>query len=146
MDWGDGTTTNLGAVSGTTSVSHTYQNEGNFTVTATATDAGGETATVSTGVQVLPQQPPSVTLTSSNNNPHIGEIVTLTASASGASSTIQSYVWDLGGACATPGTATTTSNRLTVSWSCIGTKVITVTVNQSSGPTGIGQTAVNVIP
>jgi hypothetical protein len=145
VDWDDGTSTDLGAVSGTTSVSHTYRNEGNYTVSATATDATGERATVSTGIQVLPQQPPSVTVTASNNNPHVGEIVTLTASVSGASSTVLSYQWDLGGS-ATPATATTTSNRVTVSWSAVGTKVITVTVNQSSGPTGIGQTAVNVIP
>jgi hypothetical protein len=145
VDWGDGSTQNLGAVSGSTTVSHTYRSEGNYTVTATAFDASGEQATVSTGVSVLPQQPPSVTVTSSNNNPHVNETVTLTASVSGASSTIQSYQWDLGN-CATPANATTTSNRLTVSWSCTGTKVITVTVNQSSGPVGIGQTAVNVQP
>lgn len=146
VEWGDATSTNLGAVSGSTNVSHTYRDEGNFNVTATAVDASGEQASVSTGVQVLPQQPPSVTITASNNNPHLGETVTLTASVSGASSTILGYQWDLGGSTATPATATTTSNRVTVSWGAIGTKVITVTVNQSAGPVGIGQTAVNVIP
>jgi hypothetical protein len=150
VDWDDGTTTDLGAVSGTTSVSHTYRNEGNYTVTATATDAGGERASVSTGIQVLPQQPPSVTVTSSNNSPHIGEIVTLTASVSGASSTVQNYQWDLGSCSNPPSPVSITSTRLTVSWgppaaTCVGTKVITVTVTQSSGPAGIGQTAVNVI-
>jgi adhesin/invasin len=150
VDWDDGTSTDLGAVSGTVSVSHTYTNEGNYTVAATATDASGDRATVSTGVQVLPQQPPSVTVTSSNNSPHIGEIVTLTASVSGASSTVQSYQWDLGSCSNPPSPVTITSTRLTVSWgppaaTCVGTKVITVTVTQSSGPAGIGQTAVNVI-
>jgi adhesin/invasin len=146
VDWGDGSSTNLGALSGSTSVPHTYRSEGTFDVSATATDASGETATQSTSVNVLPQQPPSVTVTASDSNPNTGEIVTLTASVSGASSTVQSYQWDLGGACATPATATTTSNRQSVSWSCVGTKSITVTVTQSSGPVGIGQTAVNVIP
>lgn len=144
MEWGDGSSQNLGAISGTTTVSHTYRDEGNYTVTAVATEASGEQATVSTAVQVLPQQPPSVTVTSSNNNPGLNETVILTASVSGASSTIQSYQWDLGGACASQSTATTTSNRVTVSWNCGGTKVITVTANQASGPAGVGQTAIVV--
>ncbi len=145
MNWGDGTTSNLGAVTGSTTVSHTYQSDGNFTVTATANDATGETATVSTAVAVLPQQPPSVTVTSSNSSPHVNEIVQLTASVSGAASTVQNYHWDLG-ANANPSTADTTSPRLNVSWSTTGTKVITVTVTQASGPVGIGQTAVTVQP
>lgn len=144
MEWGDGSSQNLGAISGTTTVSHTYRDEGNYTITAIATEASGEQATVSTAVQVLPQQPPSVTVTSSNNNPGLNETVILTASVSGASSTIQSYQWDLGGACASQATATTTSNRVTVSWTCGGTKVITVTANQASGPAGVGQTAIVV--
>jgi len=145
VNWGDGLVQNLGAVSGNTTITHTYRSEGDYTVTATARDASGETATVSTAVNVLPQQPPAVTITSSDNSPNVGEIVTLTASVSGASSTILSYQWELGPG-ANPPTATTTSNRLTVSWTTTGTKIITVTVNQSSGPVGIGQTAVNVIP
>ena len=158
MDWGDNTSTNLGAVSGTTSVSHTYQADGNYTVSATATDASGETATVSTGVQVLPQQPPSIVITASDNNPNVGESITLTASVTGATS-IQGYRWELG-SCSVPGSPVEiTSNRIVVSWSVNlsnaacdtsaevqGTKVITVTVLQSSGPAGTGQTAVNVIP
>jgi hypothetical protein len=145
VNWGDGSVQNLGAVTGSTTVNHTYRNEGDYNVTVTANDASGETATVSTAVNVLPQQPPSVTVTASDSNPNVGEIITLTASVSGASSTIQRYTWDLG-TCATPANVQTTSNRQSVSYSCVGTKSITVTVTQASGPEGIGQTAVNVIP
>ncbi len=151
MDWGDGSAQNLGAISGSTTVSHTYTREGNYTVSATALDASGEQATVSTGVNVLPQQPPSVVVTASNNNPHKNETVTLTASVTGATS-IQSYTWELGTCSVPPSPVSITSNRLSVSWNTsvcadpTGTKVITVTVNQSSGPAGTGQTAVTVIP
>lgn len=157
VSWGDGIVQNLGAVSGNTTVTHTYRNEGDYTVTATATDASGERATVSTSVNVLPQQPPSVTVTASDTSPNLNESITLTASVSGATSTILNYRWELG-SCSIPASPVNiTSNRVIVIWSAsappagctlpaTGTKVITVTVTQSSGPEGVGQTAVNVIP
>jgi adhesin/invasin len=156
VDWGDGSTQDLGALTGTTTVNHTYRTEGDKTVSATATDASGEVATVSTAINVLPQQPPAVTITASDTSPNRGEIVTLTASVSGASSTVLNYRWELGQCSNPPSPVNVTSNRIQVSWSetapgcpglqsALGTKVVTVTVTQSSGPEGIGQTAVNVI-
>jgi len=41
VDFGDGSSQNLGALSGQTSVPHTYSDAGTFTVRATATDASG---------------------------------------------------------------------------------------------------------
>jgi hypothetical protein len=144
VNWGDGVVQDLGAISGTVTVPHRYNIDGDFTVSATAFDANGSTESVSTMVSVLPQQPPSVVVTSSNSNPFVDDVVTLTASVSGAASTIQSYRWDLGNCSNPPSPVIITSNRLNVSWSCIGTKFITVTVEQSSGPAGIGQGAVTV--
>jgi Bacterial Ig-like domain (group 1)/PKD domain len=143
IDFGDGTSQQLGALSGSTTVQHTYNTSGSFTVTATATDASGFSEQVATSITILPAQPPAVTITASNPNPGVGETVILTATASGATSTILSYQWDLG-ANATPPNAQTTGNQVTVSWGVPGTKIITVTVVQASGPTGNGQTAVVV--
>lgn len=145
LDFGDGDSQSLGAVSGSTPVQHTYNEAGTYTVRATASDAGGCSEQVSTAVTILPGQPPGVTITASNNNPSVGEIVSLTATATGATSTIQRYEWTFG-PCADRATSTTTGPRTSVSWSCTGTKVITVTVVQAAGPQGQGETTVTVRP
>jgi hypothetical protein len=145
VDFGDGQQQSLGALSGSTTVQHTYGSSGSFSVKATALDASGFSEQVATSVTILPAQPPAVTISVSNPNPSIGETVILTATASGATSTILSYQWNLG-ANAVPPTAETTGNQLTVSYTATGTKIVTVTVVQAAGPTGNGQTAIVVKP
>jgi hypothetical protein len=145
VNFGDGTTQSLGALSGSTTVPHTYNEAGTYVVTATATEASGFQETVSTGVTVLPGQPPSVIVTPSNSNPSVGETVILTAQVSGNTSTIVSYEWNFGTG-ATPATATTSGNRATAAWSSTGTKVITVRAIQASGPSGEGFGTVVVKP
>jgi hypothetical protein len=145
VDFGDGTRRSLGAISGSTTINHTYTTEGTYTVTATAQEASGFSESVSTDVSVLPGQPPAVTITASNNNPSVGETVILTAQVSGATSTVTRYEWNFG-AGAIPATAETTGNRATVSYTTTGTKVVTVRVVQGSGPSGEGTTAIVVKP
>jgi PKD repeat protein len=145
VDFGDGSRISLGALSAQTTVSHTYAEEGTFRVSATATEASGFTETVATTVTILPQQPPSVTITASNNNPSVGEIVIFTATVQGATSTILQYDWNFG-AGAIPPTSTSTGNRATASYSTTGTKIITVRVRQASGPIGEGTVAIVVQP
>jgi len=145
ISFGDGTSQSLGAISGSTTIQHTYQVENTYTVRATATEASGFTEQVSTSVTILPGQPPAVTITASNNNPSIGETVIFTATVSGATSTILRYDWNFGTA-AVPPDAQTTGNRATASYLTTGTKIITVRVIQASGPSGDGQTAITVKP
>jgi Big-like domain-containing protein/PKD domain-containing protein len=145
VNFGDGRTQSLGAVSGSTTIPHTYSEAGTYVVTATAIEASGFQETVSTGVTVLPGQPPSVIVTPSNSNPSVGETVILTATVSGNTSTIIAYEWNFGTG-ATPASATTTGNRATAAWSSTGTKVITVRVIQASGPSGEGFGTVVVKP
>jgi hypothetical protein len=145
VNFGDGSSQSLGALSGQTTVPHTYNEAGTYVVTATATEASGFQESVSTGVTVLPGQPPSVIVTPSNSNPSVGETVILTAQVSGNTSTIVSYEWNFGTG-ATPATATTSGNRATATWSSTGTKVITVRVIQASGPSGEGFGTVVVRP
>lgn len=145
VDFGDGDRQSLGALSGSTTISHTYTNAGTYNVRATATDASGFSEQVGTSISVLPGQPPAVTITASNNNPSVGEVVILTAQVSGATSTIIRYEWNFG-ADAIPPTAQTTGNRATVSYTATGTKIVTVRVIQGTGPTGDGTTAIVVRP
>ena len=143
VDFGDGSQRSLGAISGSVPIQHTYAEAGDYTVSATATEASGFTERVSTSITVLPGQPPSVIITASNNNPSIGETVIFTATVSGATSTILRYEWDFGNG-AEPRTTQTTGNRATTTYTTVGTKVITVRVVQASGPSGEGTGSVTV--
>ncbi len=143
LDLGDGTVRNLGPLSGSTVVPHTYQNAGTFTITATAVDAGGCSERVSTAVNVLPAQPPSVIISASDTTPSLNQVILFTAQVQGNTSTIIRYDWDFGSG-AVPTTVSTTSNRQSVSYTSTGTKSVTVIVTQASGPQGDGQTSVVV--
>ncbi len=145
INWGDGSVQSLGALSASTTVSHVYQEGGTYTVRATATDSSGFSEPVSTSITVLPAQPPSVTVTASNTNPSVGETVILTATVSGNTSTITRYEWNFG-TCGVPPAIDNTSNRATASWTCTGTKIVTVRAVQGTGPAGEGFGAVVVKP
>ena len=140
VDFGDGFEQSLGALSGSTTVQHTYTTPGTYTVRAFATEASGFTEQVATSVTILPGQPPGVVITPSNTSPTRNQIITLTATVSGATSTILEYQWDFGDGT----TATTTGPQITKAYSDVGTKVIRVTVVQAVGPSGQGQTTVDV--
>ena len=142
INWGDGESTPLGALAGPTTIPHTYDEDGTFIVTATATDAAGFPETVSTAITVLPAQPPSVLVTASDSTPSVGQTITITATVSGQTSSIQNYHWDFGDGT----TADTTSNQIFKAYATAGTKIITVTVTQAAGPLGRGQTSVTVTP
>ena len=133
----------MGAISANTNVSHTYQEAGQFTVTATATDTSGFSEPVSTTVTVLPAQPPTVLVSASPTTAARNQLVTIRAQVSGNTSTIIRYEFSFGADAATP-TITTTSNQVQNSWRTDGTKGITVTVFQANGVTGDGFGSVNI--
>lgn len=145
VNFGDGSSQSLGAISGETTVQHTYDEPDTYNVRATATEASGFSEQVATSITILPGQPPAVIITASNNNPSVGETVIFTATVSGATSTILRYEWDFG-TDAQPRTATTTGNRATASYTTTGSKVITVRVVQATGPSGEGTTSIVVRP
>ncbi|HXH07072.1 MAG TPA: PKD domain-containing protein [Vicinamibacterales bacterium] len=142
VDWGDGSRQSLGALSGSLTISHIYRDPGTYTVTATATTALGDSETVATAVTVLPVQPPSVIVNASDNTAIIGQVITFTATVSGNISPIQQYTWNFGDG--TP-VQVTTGNQTTHAFpGPAGTYIVTVTVQQATGPTGQGQTQIVV--
>lgn len=145
MSWGDGTSQSLGAISGSTTVTHVYQEDGTFNVSATATDTSGQVETVSSTVVVLPAQPPTVIVTATPSSAAVNTNVRLVAQVSGNTSAIQQYEWNFGSD-AIPSTVTTTSNQVIVRWLAPGTKLISVTVRQAIGPTGDGFGTVTITP
>lgn len=143
VNFGDGRSQSLGALSGSTTVPHIYADEGNYIVTATAIEASGFQESVSTGVSVLPAQPPNVIVRAAPTNPARNDEVIVTATVSGNTSTIVRYEWNFGSD-ATPSTAVTSGNQAVVSWSTQGTKLIRVRAIQATGPPGDGFGTVNV--
>ena len=145
VEWGDGSSQSLGAISGNATASHTYNEPGTYTVRATATDTSGFSETVSSTITVLPAQPPSVAVTPSNLSPLVNETIIVRAQVSGNTSSIIRYDWNFGPDASTP-TISTTSNQVPVSWKSAtpATKVISVTAVQAVGPSGDGIATVNV--
>ena len=142
VDFGDGRQQSLGAISGSTTIQHTYPEAGTFTVRATATDASGFSEQVSTAVTILPAQAPSVTITGPQTA-KVNEAVTFTANVTGTVSTIKEYQWDFG-ADSNPRFVTTTSNRQSTTYLLQGSKVVNVHVVQNIGPAGDGTTVINI--
>ena len=84
VNWGDGRTQDLGAITGSVPVTHSYQSAGAFVITATLTDSFGNVVTVSTSVVVNARPQPAVTLTTTTTNPTAGTDITFTASVAPA--------------------------------------------------------------
>jgi len=143
LDFGDGRTQNLGPITGTATIPHTYQDEGTFTVSATASDASGCSERVSTAVTILPAQPPTVTITAPQSAT-VNTSVIVSANVSGATSTIVRYEWNFGPD-AIPQTVSTSSRQTTVRWTATGTKTFSVRVIQASGPEGDQVASIQIV-
>jgi hypothetical protein len=135
IEWGDGSSTDLGTVSAARSAAHTYAQAGTFIVTATA-EASGDTFATSKAVTVtaVVATPVSVTIASSPSSP-VNRCVEVTFTASVATSSadpVTTYSWSGAGE---SGDATNTPS-ITTRYSNQGTQQIRVNVVTSSGRTG----------
>jgi PKD repeat protein len=146
VNWGDGTTQDLGQVSGTASATHVYRNSGTYVITATVLDASGNTTTVSTSTTVIPVPRPTIIITPSpvpgkvNTQTNLQVQVTLPSGISVQDLTINfgdGQSADLGGA--------TTANVPHV-YTTTGTFTVTVTVLDTTGQTTTGTTSVSIGP
>ena len=151
VNWGDGTPTqDLGAITGSNQVFHTYGSTGSFTITATVTDSFGTSVPVSIPVVVNPRPQPVVTLTGPTTTPTAGTNTTFTGSvapAANSGAVIQSVVMDFGdGTTQQLGAITGTSIALQHVYQTSGTFTATLTATDSNGGQGKAATIVFVQP
>jgi PKD repeat protein len=138
IDFGDGSSRNLGSSS--TTASHVYAEDGTYTVTARATDTTGQQATQVMVIVVTPPPAFPVTLTVNTETPTPGVPVSFTASATANGSSIESYEWQFG-----DGRSATTSGPTTTHiYSTTGNFVVSVHVTAANGSEGDGQASVRV--
>ena len=122
VNWGDGSSTNLGAVSSSASPQHTYSSGGSYTVTATATMSDGSTEpAVGTTISVGEF---AVGLTTSSGS-GVNNAITFVASTTPNTTNVEEYRWNFG-----DGTSTTSTDGATTQhiYTATGNYTVTVTV------------------
>jgi adhesin/invasin len=144
IDFGDGTTTALGAVTGTAiALHHVYQNGSQaYTVTLTATDSNGGVGTAVTTVFVQAATPLGVSISFTRTVVDASNtLATFTATVTGlGNAVVLKYQWDFGDG---SGILETTTNQATHNYTKPSpTRVVTVTVVPSSGPSTQATTSI----
>jgi hypothetical protein len=141
INFGDGETRDLGAVSGTgITVQHRYDDDGTFDVRVTATDSFGVETSAATSIVVQPQPPLGVTITFTKAGAAVPVTVTFTATVTPSTATVSSYLWNFGDG----SSVTTTSNQAVHPYSVAGTYTVSVTVTTTTGQSALGQTAISI--
>jgi PKD repeat protein len=143
IDFGDGDRLSLGAFTGTTSVSHVYQDPGTYIVTGTATNVNGNRTSMSTSI-VVSSQSLTVNVTAAGTGT-VGSAVTISvtvSASSGAVPAIVRFTYDFGDGT----TAVLNSSSTSHVYSSDGRKVIRVTVLTADGRTATGQTEIVIRP
>jgi len=147
VSFGDGDSTNLGAMSSSTTVAHVYRWAGTYTATVTVTDTAGFQTQVSTVVNVTAAPPLAVTITAGSLTPIAGTPLSFTVNVSvsggGTAPAIRRYEWDFGDG---SGVLVTTGAQTSHAFAFVGIKVVRVTVVAVDGSTGVGQIEVSVRP
>jgi hypothetical protein len=146
VNWGDGLIQELGAITGSNVVFHTYASPGAYTINATVVDTFGTTVPVSSSVVVNPRPQPTVTLTGPTTTPTAGTDTQFTGSVAPAANTgsvIRAVVMDYGdGNVQDLGAITGTAIALHHVYQTGGTFTAALTATDSNG--GVGKSATSV--
>jgi hypothetical protein len=137
LEFGDGESVNLGAVSGATTVGHTYGTAGSFTARATATDTGGESVSATQFVQVRGPLGIALQLTKLGSF-RVRAQATVTG---GTSAEVAQYEWTFEGG--TPNVITT-DPVAEFTYSTSGSKTVTVRVTMRDGRVGTASGVVSL--
>ena len=146
VNFGDGRSQTLGAVSGATPLSHTYDSPGTYTLTATATDSNGDAFSAAAGLTVATRPPANVTIVANPVSPQVGQPVAFTVTTTfptANTALVQSVSIDFGdGTSAQPGAQTTAIAQHV--YSTAGTYTATALVRDTNGGSTSSQTQVIV--
>lgn len=146
VDFGDGSSANLGNLTGSTTVSKKYSSSGTYTVTVTAVD-GSAQRTVKTAIVTVAAAPVlEVVLSASPTSAAINTVVTFTAtltvSGGGTVPAIRQYEWDFGDG----ETQTTSARQATHIFVRTGAKVVTVKAVPVEGTSASGRIDIIITP
>jgi PKD repeat protein len=133
LDFGDGSSADLGTLASAVNVAHAYSQTGTYTARLSARDVNGETVTATQIVQVLDQASVIVGL----QNPS-GRTVIATATVTGGTGTQFAWTFETGGS------VTSGSNQTTYTYSTAGTKSVSVTVTLSDGRSVTGANSITL--
>ncbi|MFC7080288.1 PKD domain-containing protein [Halorussus caseinilyticus] len=123
-------------------VTHTFDANGTYTVTLEVVDEGGNNATTTTEVEVLPadETAPNATVRANRTNVTAGALVSFDAANSSDNRGVSEYRWDFG-----DGTGAT-GPRATHAYDSAGTYDATVTVADAGGNAATANVTVVVRP
>jgi len=146
VDFGDGSSVNLGAATGTISVPHVFQVDGTFSVTATATDSSGQSSSMSLPIVVFAAVPFTLTVTAPSGKS--GVSLAMTAVPVAGAPAIVSYSWDFGdGSRVTTVVGTVPHTYVLPPGTTIPQQfVVTVIALGADKRTGVGSTFVTITP
>lgn len=144
VDFGDGTTRNLGQITGPTGFTKTYTTDGGFSVTAVVTDTAGQRGSSSCSVIVTTSKP---TVSLSNTSPitaNSSEGFTVTATPSGSGSPIASVTVTRSDTGAIVYTGSGSGSFTTTTGASGTTFTLNASATDASGATGTTSFVVNV--
>lgn len=142
IDYGDGKSNNLGAVTGSAlTVAHQFSSDGTYVVRVTVNDSLGGQTQAATAVVIQPEPPLSVTLTSTSVASGGTTTFTFTATVTPSTATVASYLWNFGDGSSPE--ASTNPQRIHSYATGSGQKVVTLTITTTTGRTATSQIVVN---
>jgi PKD repeat protein len=132
LDFGDGSSTDLGTITAATTVPHRYASSGTYALRATGIDANGEAVSGSSSVIVLPSAPVNVNVTATPNPAGVNALVTLTAVVTPTSTAVERFDWNFGDGSPVSSTSGTITTH---AYTAVGTYTVTVSVTTTDGTT-----------
>jgi hypothetical protein len=148
VDWGDGSAAQeLGAISGTVSVAHTYRSSGTFTISAIVTDASGNKTPVSTTVLVNPAAL-GLTITPPTTPPSAGlpAIFQVGVGTLPAGDVVRNIHLDWGDGSSQDLGSISANTNVSHVYQAAGTYTVSATLTDTAGNSTSNSTTVTVIP